>query len=376
MTQVAAGLSLTLPRAGALTDVLNAAPTGTPSAEDLRVLGEQLAGDLAALVEELPAGERLRLDDFRFALARDHPERVGGGDGDFVASPVTARRSVGLAAVARCVRGRSPSPATAVAEVLAAGAEDAGGSDPTARAPWWAGWYGGLTAGGRAMVEAEAVTWATQLWTALAWERLAQTDGGRGRRLVGLPRHPGPDAAGTGRGPGPQRGATRAAGGRIRGPSGATGAPRSGSPPSSRRWRGGSGRSRPGWWGCGRRAGRCGSSPSTAAPWPRRRRPWSAPSRRGSTPASRPTPGSRPDLRRRDRRRHRHRRTHRRTHRVPQAAWPAVQSRRRARGQVFTMRSSGVSASTAWTHPWWSHSSWPGAWASVSMETRQPSSSA
>lgn len=172
---VSTGMSLALPRAAALTDALNAAPCGTPPAEDLVNLSRQLAGDLAALVEELPAGERLRLDGFRFALAREHPERVGDGEGDFVASPVTARRSIGLAAVTRCVRGRSPTPATAVAEVLAVGAEDAGGTDPTARVPWWAAWYGALAAGGRAMVEAEAVTWATQVWTALAWERLAQT---------------------------------------------------------------------------------------------------------------------------------------------------------------------------------------------------------
>jgi hypothetical protein len=69
----------------------------------------------------------------------------------------------------------------AVAEVLAAGAEDATeGGDPTVRPPWWAGWYGGLAAGGRAMVEAEAVTWATQLWTALEWERLEQAMVGGG----------------------------------------------------------------------------------------------------------------------------------------------------------------------------------------------------
>ncbi len=93
----------------------------------------------------------------------------------FVPSPVTCRRAVGLAAVARCVRRRAPSPAAAVAEVVAMGVEDAAdGTDPGVRPPWWAAWYRSLPAGGRAMVEAEAVTWATQLWTALEWERLVQ----------------------------------------------------------------------------------------------------------------------------------------------------------------------------------------------------------
>jgi|HubBroStandDraft_1064217.scaffolds.fasta_scaffold99812_2 hypothetical protein len=170
------GISLSLPRAGALTDALLAPAPATVAAGDLLALKEQLAGDLAALVAELPAGERLRLDGFGFALARDHPDRLGGADRPFVPSPATSRRAVGLAAVARCVRGRSPSPAAAVAEVLAAGVEDVAdgldGADGAARAPWWAGWYAGLAAGGRAMVEAEAVTWATQLWTALEWERV------------------------------------------------------------------------------------------------------------------------------------------------------------------------------------------------------------
>ncbi|HEY5250606.1 MAG TPA: hypothetical protein VIJ09_03045 [Acidimicrobiales bacterium] len=169
------GMSVALPRAGALTDALMAPPTETVGADELRRLRDRLAGDLVTLVEELPAGEKLKLDEFRFGQAREHPDRLGADDGPFVASPAVCRRAVGSAAVARCLRRRSSSPAVAVAEVLAAGAEDAGdGGDPTVRAPWWAGWYGGLSAGGRAMVEAEAVTWATQLWTALEWERLVQ----------------------------------------------------------------------------------------------------------------------------------------------------------------------------------------------------------
>src|SRR5580658_10247701 len=89
------GMSLALPRAGSLTDALVAAPTHTVSAAELRALKEQLAGDLAALVEELPPGEKLRLDEFRFALAREHPDRLGAAQGAFVPSPATCRRAVG-----------------------------------------------------------------------------------------------------------------------------------------------------------------------------------------------------------------------------------------------------------------------------------------
>jgi hypothetical protein len=150
-----------------------APPTGTVPAEDLRLLRAQLAGDLAALVEELPVGERLRLDSFRFEVAREHPERCTAVDGPFVPSALTCRRAIGLSAMARCVRRWSPTPAVAVAEVLAAGVEDAAddAGQSSSRPPWWSGWYRGLPPGGRAMVEAEAVTWATQLWTALEWDR-------------------------------------------------------------------------------------------------------------------------------------------------------------------------------------------------------------
>jgi hypothetical protein len=169
------GMSLALPRAGSLTDALMAPSTETVSAAELRRLRDRLAGDLAALVEELPAGEKLRLDEFRFGQARRRPERLSTPDGPFVASPATSRRAVGLGAVARCLRGRAPSPGAAVAEVLADGVEDAAeGGDPESRPPWWAAWYAGLGSGGQAMVEAEAVTWATQLWTALEWDRATQ----------------------------------------------------------------------------------------------------------------------------------------------------------------------------------------------------------
>jgi hypothetical protein len=57
-----------------------------------------------------------------------------------------------------------------VADVLAGGLEDLSGqAAPGVRAPWWAQWYATLPAGGRAVVVAEAVTWATQLLTALDW---------------------------------------------------------------------------------------------------------------------------------------------------------------------------------------------------------------
>lgn len=167
------GLSVCLPKAATLTDEV-LAPVPSLGAEDLRAVRRRLLGALGPLAAELPAGERLVLDRYRLRTALSRPELTGGADEPFAPSPARCRRAVGLAAVDRCLRRRAAAPAQAVAHVLAAGAEDAAraASGELPRAPWWARWYAGLSAGAQAVVAAEATTWATQLWTALEWERL------------------------------------------------------------------------------------------------------------------------------------------------------------------------------------------------------------
>jgi hypothetical protein len=160
-------------------------------ADDAALVRDRLLAGLAPLVAELPPGERLVLDAFRFRTALRHPERCMQGEPPFVPSPATCRRAVGLAAVDRCLRRRGLWPAEAVAEVLAAGVEDAARSerDGQPRAPWWARWYAGLGAGARAAVAADAVTWATQLWTALDWDALPRPVVVGGRDDWWEPRH-------------------------------------------------------------------------------------------------------------------------------------------------------------------------------------------
>ncbi|HUI02073.1 MAG TPA: hypothetical protein VLZ77_00910 [Acidimicrobiales bacterium] len=160
-------------RAATVTDALLAPPAGEVSGAELMALRDELGRDLAALASDLPAHESLRVDAFKVLAARRHPERCTEVDDPFAPSPGRCRRAVGAAAVARCVRGFSPGPAAAVAEVLAAGLDDVTSGPATAgSAPWWAPWYGGLAPGARAVVGAEAVTWATALLTALEWRRL------------------------------------------------------------------------------------------------------------------------------------------------------------------------------------------------------------
>jgi hypothetical protein len=133
-----------------------------------------LLRELPALAAKLAPTERLSIGAHELKVAREHPERCETRGGVFAPSPLRCRRAIGIAAVERCVRGRSSAPHTAVAEVLASGVEDLDGaarSQGVLRAPWWAQWYSGLPPGARAMVHAEAVTWATQLWSALDWSR-------------------------------------------------------------------------------------------------------------------------------------------------------------------------------------------------------------
>src|SRR5665213_963916 len=54
------------------------------------------------------------------------------------------------------------------------------------------------------------------------------------------------------------------------------------------------------------------------------------------------------------------------------APCPAVQARKPSSGRVFITRSGGTFTRAACSHPWYCHSSWPGAWASVSTTTLQP----
>ncbi|MGA2520926.1 MAG: hypothetical protein ABSG81_08945 [Acidimicrobiales bacterium] len=170
-------LSLRKPRAETLAEALAAPPDDLPAAEDIDRLRQALGRDLLAVAGDLPAGDSLRMDAFTMRLARRHPERcMHAADTEFVPTPRNCRRAVGIAAVRACVRGASPGPAAAVAEVLASGVEDVArpSDDRGSRPPWWAGWYAGLPAGGQAVVQAEAVAWATRLLTAVAWGHLSR----------------------------------------------------------------------------------------------------------------------------------------------------------------------------------------------------------
>ncbi|HXW34282.1 MAG TPA: hypothetical protein VEJ87_06860 [Acidimicrobiales bacterium] len=168
----APSITLALPRSSALTDVLlEQAPAG-PSAREVEVLRADLVHQIANVVRSSRDETKLTLDSHHVLQAMTDPGACSP-DPTFMPTPKKCRRAIGGAAVERCLRGRDRNPSDAVRSVVEQGLESSS-SEPTDNAavsPWWADWYRGLSSGAKAVVCAEAITWGTNLWTALDWDR-------------------------------------------------------------------------------------------------------------------------------------------------------------------------------------------------------------
>jgi len=128
---------------------------------------DRLIDDIGSVAEHAPIGDGLVVDLPLLRRARACPDRLVVPDDAFVWKPLFVRRSLGLAIVDSCVTGRFRCPL------------DAGG--PVAdeavaewkRTGWrtfhWEPWFAALAAGARASVLADAVTWASSLWSAFDW---------------------------------------------------------------------------------------------------------------------------------------------------------------------------------------------------------------
>jgi hypothetical protein len=162
-----ASFHLVLPRAGALTDVITASPGEPPSDDELSAARETVSRGTRKALAGAPPGSTLRVDSYRIQLAFTQDRGLSFADDTFAPSPATCRRAIGSLAVARSVRERSIAPGKAVAEIL----DRAAGASVEACA-WWEEWYRRIPSGARAVVRSEAVTWATQLYEAIEWDRL------------------------------------------------------------------------------------------------------------------------------------------------------------------------------------------------------------
>ncbi len=102
--------------------------------------------------------------------ARYEPELLAVPDQPFAWKPAFVRRSLGLELVRACAAGRFRGPADAAASVADRAVEE------WRRTGWrtfhWEPWLAGLGSGARSVVLAEAVGWATPLWTVFDWAAL------------------------------------------------------------------------------------------------------------------------------------------------------------------------------------------------------------
>ncbi len=158
---------------GRLTDDLLLAPLRTAvGTDELAAVRADLEQGVAEAVAGLAPGELVEVSLATLRRAGSRPAAVGTADEPFAWKPVFVRRSLGLAAVRACLGGRFRAPADAVAPLADEALEE------WRRTGWrtfhWEPWCAGLGQGGRAVVLAEAVTWATALWTAVDWTVLAR----------------------------------------------------------------------------------------------------------------------------------------------------------------------------------------------------------
>lgn len=147
------------------------APTPPPMDKTARArIRQRVVEGVACEVERLPEGEHLviTLPVLRRALAR--PDLVLGPGDPFAWQPKFVRRSLGLAVVQACVEGRFRNPAEAAGPVASDAVDEWGRTGW--KAFYWEPWLAGLEPPARAVVLAEAVSWATNLWTSLDWSLL------------------------------------------------------------------------------------------------------------------------------------------------------------------------------------------------------------
>jgi len=144
------------------------APVPAVDAASWRTALEEAKAKLAGLAVRRAGAVRFRVTDHEvrtaFTIDEAHDLR---SEQPFAWSSLTARRSIGVAAVRLMLAGSARSPLDAVRNRLAESSRWV--REGSSSATQLDRWVDGLSPAGRAAVGAEAVTWATRLWCALDW---------------------------------------------------------------------------------------------------------------------------------------------------------------------------------------------------------------
>ncbi len=133
-------------------------------------LADRLSARISAHADHLGDGVPLEVNLSLLRQARYRPESLPITPEPFSWKPAFSRRSLGLAVVRACVSGRFRSPAEAAPVVADEAVVE--WTRTGQRTFHWEPWLAGLSPGARAVVLAEAVTWATSLWSSLDWSVL------------------------------------------------------------------------------------------------------------------------------------------------------------------------------------------------------------
>ncbi len=161
---------MAFPKPRALTDALVAPTRPSLPHGALAGLRDRLQRSLAARSRSSAPPPTLLLDDFLLRTSLQDPTKRQAAT-PFTWSPRTARRLLGAATLRACLAAPGRMPSDAAVAVL--GSMSSGERDLGPAMASMARWTASLGPGGRAVVQAEAVTWATQLLGALQWDRLA-----------------------------------------------------------------------------------------------------------------------------------------------------------------------------------------------------------
>jgi hypothetical protein len=153
-------------RATELTDAVTAPARPVVPRETIDGLRARLAAGLAPAATGVGASGPLVVTLPLLCRAQSKPSGPRPVTG-FAWSPFFVRRSLGAAIVDECLRRGDRSPAEVAVAVL----DDAVDTwrRTGARRFHWEPWVAGLPPGGRATVLADALTWATALWSSFDW---------------------------------------------------------------------------------------------------------------------------------------------------------------------------------------------------------------
>jgi hypothetical protein len=170
---------MALPKAASLTDALTLGASSMVSPDEFAEVRQAFEHELRRTTRSLPTGERIRVDGYSL---RNAMSGGAGHGGAFRWTPWTARRPIGIECVRASLANPRLTPLQASHDVITRLVRQA--DEQRGRPGSLSEWLAGLAVGGRTVVQAEAVVWATQLTTALDWTRLSRPIVGDDRSVV------------------------------------------------------------------------------------------------------------------------------------------------------------------------------------------------